>query len=305
MDITVVINQMIILFLLMAMGYIIVRTGILNMVFRDNLSTFIVNVTMPLMMISSVTSTTPVGDANDVILVFIISILTYALLPFIAILLAKCLRVPKEDNNLYLYMTIFSNIGFMGFPVIQSIFGEGAIFYAAIFNMIFNFMNFSLGIRLMSDKRKGSFSVKKFLRPGIFGAIFALIIFFTGIILPSPLVDSMKNLGDTTSPLAMIVIGMSLAEIPFKSVFTEIRLYPYTLIKQVIIPILSWYVLRNIISNELILGITVIVIAMPVATSAVLFSSEYDGNTNLATKSVFITTLASLVTIPVIVYVLL
>lgn len=305
MDITVVINQMIILFLLMAMGYIIVRTGILNMVFRDNLSTFIVNVTMPLMMISSVTSTTPVGDANDVILVFIISILTYALLPFIAILLAKCLRVPKEDNNLYLYMTIFSNIGFMGFPVIQSIFGEGAIFYAAIFNMIFNFMNFSLGIRLMSDKRKGSFSVKKFLRPGIFGAIFALIIFFTGITLPSPLVDSMKNLGDTTSPLAMIVIGMSLAEIPFKSVFTEIRLYPYTLIKQVIIPILSWYVLRNIISNELILGITVIVIAMPVATSAVLFSSEYDGNTNLATKSVFITTLASLVTIPVIVYVLL
>ena len=193
----------------------------------------------------------------------------------------------------------------MGFPVIQSIFGEGAIFYAAIFNMIFNFMNFSLGIRLMSDKRKGSFSVKKFLRPGIFGAIFALIIFFTGITLPSPLVDSMKNLGDTTSPLAMIVIGMSLAEIPFKSVFTEIRLYPYTLIKQVIIPILSWYVLRNIISNELILGITVIVIAMPVATSAVLFSSEYDGNTNLATKSVFITTLASLVTIPVIVYVLL
>ena len=305
MDITVVINQMIILFLLMAVGYIIARVGVVGSVFKDNLSTFIINVTMPLMIISAVTSSTVQGNAEDVLTVFILSIVTYLVLPVLAFVLNKILSVPKEDRNLYTYMTIFSNIAFMGFPVILSIFGEGAIFYAAIFNLMFNFMNFSLGIALMTEDNSGHFDIKNFLKPGIFASVLAVILFFTKITLPAPIVDTMKNLGDTTSPLAMIVIGMSLSQIPLRSVFTEIRLYPYTILKQIIIPYLSWLLLRNLITSDLILGITVIVIAMPVGTSAVLFSTEYHGNTILATKTVFITTLASLITIPLIVYTLL
>lgn len=305
MDMTVVINQMIILFLLMAVGYGIVKSKIMPAQFRDSLSSFIINVTMPFMMLASVTYTKPFGTAKDVLHVFIIATMTYLILPIIAYLLTRILLVPRSDRRLYMYMTIFSNIAFMGFPVIESIFGSGAIFYAAIFNLFFNLLNFSLGIILMSENGKDTISIRNFLKPGIFASILAILIFLTKVTLPVPMVNAMKVLGDATTPLAMIVIGMSLAQISFASVFTELRLYPYTIIKQILTPFLAWLVLRNIISNELILGVTIVVIAMPVGTSAVLFSSEYHNNTELATKGVFITTLSSLVTIPLIAFLLL
>lgn len=305
MDINVVITQMIILFLLMIVGYSSLKLKVISISFKDDLSNFIINVTMPLMIISSVTSSSPDSSAGEVLLVFVISFLTYLILPVVAFLLTKILKVPRMDRNLYLYITIFSNVGFMGFPVIKSIFGDQATFYTAIFNLTFNLLNFSLGMALMSEDRKGSFRLKNFLKPGIVASVLAIVLFFSKISLPAPLVLTMKTLGDTTTPMAMVVIGMSLSQLPLKSVFKELRLYPYTIIKQVIIPLLTWLVLRNFITNELILGVTVIVIAMPAATSTVLFANIYHKNTELAAKSVFITTLASLITIPIIAFFLL
>ncbi|MDZ4910377.1 AEC family transporter, partial [Clostridium perfringens] len=102
-----------------------------------------------------------------------------------------------------------------------------------------------------------------------------------------------------------MLIGSSLAQIPIKEVFLEKRLYPYTFIKQIIIPIIFFLILKHFVTNELILGIIIIVSAMPVATITIMFCNEYEGNINLASKTIFITTLCSVVTIPVLVYILL
>ena len=107
--------------------------------------------------------------------------------------------------------------------------------------------------------------------------------------------------GDITTPMAMLLIGSTLANIPLKEVFSELRIYPYTIIKQVIVPIIAYPILNMFISDSLILGITLIMISMPVANSAVLFATEYDGDISLAAKTVFMTTLLSVVTIPLIV----
>ena len=204
-----------------------------------------------------------------------------------------------------MYMTIWSNVGFMGFPVIASIFGEGAIFYATIFNLIFNVSNFTLGIVLMSSEGRKALDVRKFLSPGMMASIVAVMMFILNLNLPELLNDTLKTVGDTTTPLAMIVIGIALAGISVKSVFTEIRLYPYVIIKQILLPLLAWVILQNVIVNSYLLGIVIVIIAMPVATSSVLFANRYENNVALATKGVFITTLASVMTIPLISYLLL
>lgn len=256
-------------------------------------------------MLSSVAAMPTDADQNTVIVMFVLAVLFFAIMPFVAYGLTRLLRIKPEDRNLYIYMTTWSNVGFMGFPVIASIFGTGAIFYATIFNLVFNFFNFTLGVALMSEEGFKSIRLKNFLTPGILSAIIAVLLFVSGIQIPELLNATFETVGSTTTPLAMIVIGVSLAGISMKSVFAELRLYPYLLIKQILFPIAAWAVLQPIIEDTYILGIMVVIIAMPVATSAVLFSNLYENNVALATKGVFMTTLASVITIPVISWLLL
>jgi hypothetical protein len=99
----------------------------------------------------------------------------------------------------------------------------------------------------------------------------------------------------------MLIIGCSLAKLDIKSVFGEWRLYPWTFVKQIIIPLLLWLPFTWIIKNEMLLIVTYILSAMPVANSAVLFATTCGGDTELAAKGVFITTLFSLITVPVVI----
>nr|WP_320024620.1 AEC family transporter [uncultured Acetobacterium sp.] len=305
MDIIIVISQMLELFLILTLGYISAKGKIVSPKFGTQLSNFILSITLPCMMIASVATMPDDTNKNDVLLMFVIAILFYVVMPVVAYGITRILLVKKEERNLYMYMTIWSNVGFMGFPVIASIFGEGAIFYATIFNLIFNVSNFTLGIMLMSSEGKKALNLKKFLSPGMIASIVAVIMFAANLRLPEILNATLKTVGSTTTTLAMIVIGIALSNIPIKSVFTEIRLYPYVIIKQILLPLFAWEILKNIITNPYLLGIVIVIIAMPVGTSSVLFANRYENNVSLATKGVFITTLASVLTIPIISYLLL
>ncbi len=305
MDIMVVIRQMLELFLILALGYIAAKRKIVSREFGTQLSKFILSVTLPCMMIASVATMPQEIDKKEVLMMFLISILFYVVMPFVAYLITRILFVKKEERHLYMYMTIWSNVGFMGFPVIASIFGEGAIFYATIFNLIFNLSNFTLGIMLMSNEGRKALNIKAFLSPGTIASIVAVIMFAANLQLPVLLNDTLDTVGSTTASLAMIVIGIALSGVSIRSVFTELRLYPYVVIKQILLPLFSWLILRYIITSPYLLGIIVIIIAMPVGTSAVLFANRFENNVELATKGVFITTLASIVTIPLISYLLL
>lgn len=305
MDIRVVISQMLELFLILTLGYVAAKKKVVSPKFGTQLSNFILSITLPCMMIASVSTMPDDTDKNDVLMMFAIAILFYVIMPFVAYGIARMLMVKKEERNLYMYMTIWSNIGFMGFPVIASIFGEGALFYATIFNLIFNLSNFTLGIMLMSNEGKKALNFKKFLSPGMISSIVAVIMFAANLRLPEFLNDTLKTVGGTTTTLAMIVIGIALSGIPIKSVFMEIRLYPYVIIKQMLLPLFAWVILKNMIVNPYLLGIVIVIIAMPVGTSSVLFANRYENDVALATKGVFITTLASVVTIPMISYLLL
>lgn len=305
MDISIVINQMLELFLILTFGYIAAKGKAVTPKFGTQLSTFILSITLPCMMIASVATMPNDTDKAAVLLMFVIAILFYVVMPVIAFGITKVLLVKKAERNLYMYMTIWSNVGFMGFPVIASIFGEGAIFYATIFNLIFNVSNFTLGILLMSNQGIRALNLKKFLSPGMIASIIAVIMFAANLRLPEILNVTLKTVGSTTTTLAMIVIGIALSTIPIKSVFAELRLYPYVIIKQILLPLLAWMILKNIIADPYLLGIVIVIIAMPVGTSSVLFANRYDNNVTLATKGVFITTLASVVTIPIISYLLL
>ena len=304
MNITVVLNQMIVLFIVMVIGYVASKNNILDEYVNKKISSLLLNITSPALVLSSVLNQSKMGNSKLVLNVVILGVILYAVLPFIGIFLSKVLRVSKEDEKLYQFMTIFGNTGFMGFPVIQSIFGTEAVFFAAIVNLIFSALCYSYGLYLICDNGKVNFDYKKLINPGIICSIISIIIYITKINVPVIIKETTSLVGNITTPLAMILIGSSLAEIPMKEVFAEKRLYLFTFIKQIIIPIIFYLILRPIVSNELILGVIVVISAMPVATMTIMFCNEYGGNINLASKTIFITTLSSVITIPTLVYLL-
>lgn len=303
MDIQVILMQMIQLFLVIALGYFLFKIKLLDVDLNKKLTTLLLSVTTPAMIVSSVLSTTVTQGLNDILFVFAVGFAIYLIMPVLGFFVVKVLRIPLPQQGLYIFMTVFSNIGFMGFPVMKAIFGNEAVFFTAIFNMIFNLFVFTAGIMIMNygTGQKVKLDPRNLLSPGVIASLVALLIYFTGIKLPDVLSSTVTMIGDITTPMAMLLIGSTLANIPLKEVFSELRIYPYTIIKQIIVPIIAYPILNMFIGDPLILGITLIMISMPVANSAVLFATEYEGDVSLAAKTVFMTTLLSVVTIPLIV----
>lgn len=303
MDIQVILMQMIQLFLVIALGYFLFKMKLFDVDLNKKLTSILLTVTTPAMIVSSVLSTTVTQGLSDIVFVFILGFGIYLIMPILGFFIVKVLRIPLSQQGLYIFMTVFSNIGFMGFPVMKAIFGHEAVFFTAIFNMIFNLFVFTVGVVIMNygTGQKVKLNPKNLLSPGVIASLVALFIYFTGIKLPDVLSSTITMIGDITTPMAMLLIGSTLATIPIKEVFTEFKIYPYTMIKQIIVPVIAYPLLKLVVGDPLILGIALIMISMPVANSAVLFATEYDGDISLAAKTVFMTTLLSVVTIPLIV----
>ena len=303
MDIQVILMQMIQLFLVIALGYFLFKIKLFDVDLNKKLTTILLTVTTPAMIVSSVLSTTVTQGLSDILFVFALGFAIYLIMPILGFFIVKIIKVPLSQQGLYIFMTVFSNIGFMGFPVMKAIFGNEAVFFTAIFNMIFNLFVFTIGVLIMSygTGQRVKLNPKNLLSPGVIASLVALFIYFTGLKLPNVLSSTIMMIGDITTPMAMLLIGSTLATIPLKEVFNEVRIYPYTIIKQIIVPIIAYPLLKMVVTDPLILGITLIMISMPVANSAVLFATEYDGDISLAAKTVFMTTLLSVVTIPLIV----
>lgn len=303
MDIMVVINQMVMLFMIILIGYVITKAGFVDLEFQKKLSNFILQVTMPLMMLSSVSQADRTGAGGKVLQTFFIAVLLFGIMPLVGQALARLLGVTPAQRDAYVFLTVFSNLGFMGFPVIHSIFGPDALVYAIIFNLVFNLVQFTYGVSLFSGRRI-SLDPRTFLTPGISAAFLSIVLFLTGIKITGPVGQAISSLGSVTTPLAMIVIGISLSGIPLGEVFTEKKLYLFTLVKQLLVPTLAWFLLRRFVSDPLIIGVSVIIIAMPSATMAVILANNYNRHVALTTRAVFLTTLVSVLTIPLISFLL-
>ena len=305
MDITILISQMTMLFLIMALGYVIFKLKVVDESFTKTFSKLILKVTMPAMVLSSVLDLTERQALSDVLTSLAIAfILFFVVLPLAGLLLAKIFRVKKNSTGLYIFMNTFSNVGFMGFPVIEALAGDVGLFYAAIYNLVFNISVFTLGVWLMNKDKAQSekFNIKLLLTPGVIIAILALVVYFANFKPPVIICNVVRSVGSITSPAAMLIIGCTLAKMNVKTVFSDWRIYPWTIVKQLVIPLLLWIPFSMFIKNEILLTVTFILFAMPVANNAVLFANTYDGDSELAARSVFITTLFALLTVPLCVW---
>lgn len=308
MDISVILHQMVQLFIVIGIGYLLFKVKMIGVEFNRQATKLLVNCTMPATIMSSVLAQPAERDLSIVFKVFGISLVIYILLPVLAILVVKLIRIPKEQQGLYMFMTTFSNVGFMGFPVVGSIFGDTAVFYAAMLNIIFTIANFTYGVVQMNYGTVSSgeklFKWKNLLSPGLIFSVLSVLVYVAGVTFPADVVSVIDTLGSLTTPMAMLLIGSTLATMDIRSVINEKRVYAFIPFGQIIVPVIVWGILRLFVRDTLILGVMTVLLLMPVANNSVLFATMFEKDEQLAAKTVFISTVFSIVTVPLMLYIL-
>lgn len=310
-DMTVLVNQLIQLFLIICLGYLIFKVGILNENVNKHFNSLIINVTMPCMIVSSVLSMTNRPDSSIVVSLFAVSIGFFIIMPILAFIIVKIMlktmHIEKTRQGVYMFMLIFSNIAFMGIPILQAACGEQgptAVFYIAVLNIFFNLASFTYGVIIMGygNTVKTTLKLKSLISPGIISSVLAVIIYAFNLHFPATIENVISTVGGLTSPLAMLLVGSTLAAMKLSEVFNEWRVYVFCIIKQIILPIILYPVFRLCISDDLLFNVMFIEFLMPIANIALMIATEYKLDYKFVSKTIFISTAMSLVTIPLVVY---
>ncbi len=311
-EISVLFNQLFQLFLIMCFGYFVFKINIFNENVNKHINSFIINITMPCLTISSVLSIQQRPERSTLITLFVASILFFIIMPIVAFVIVKIMlktmKIVKARQGLYMFMLIFSNVGFMGMPILQNVCGaqgSTAVFYAAILNIFFNIAAFTYGVIIIGygDTVKTALNLKSILTPGIVCSVLALFIYAFNIHFGETITDVLTTMGNLTSPLAMLLVGSTLATMELKKVFNEWRVYVFSVIKQLILPILAYPLYRLLIKDDLLFTVMFIEFLMPIANIALIFSTQYNLDNKFVSKAIFISTLMSIATIPFVMYI--
>ena len=302
MDIMVVFQTMLKLFLLLILGFVLFKCHIFDEYTNKKISALIVNVASPMLIISSIAG---VEGSNKSIVFLMIGagILMYIGFIILGKIINRIFPFPKKDWPVYECMVVFANTGFMGYPVLLDVFGQEAVFYASLIHMAFNFFVYTYAIMCLTkgDDSEFKLNFKQLLTPGIILIFVGIFIYLFDIQLPSVLMDTINSVGSLTAPLSMMMIGSSLAVYPIKDSFTDWRSYVFAFVRLMIVPFVTMIMCRLLHIDAYYANITIITNAMPVGSMVLMLATQYNANVKIVTRNIVVSTLLSVITIPIVV----
>lgn len=296
----IVLQQMLIIFILIMVGYVTCKKGIISAEMSRGISALVVNVCNPSILIRSVFSVDDTVTNEKVLLAVLAGAVMYILLLAFSCIIPRCLKVEKKWKNHYAMMCIFGNTGFIGIPLVSAVLGDQALIFVAVVNAYFNLIFYTYGIRL-AEGEKGRFSWKNFLNVGNISIVITILLFFLRPQLPKVITSSIDYMADTTTFLAMVVIGISLARSNLKDIFTQKKLYVFIALRFLIVPVVIGLILKLFIHDELIYGVMVLLSAVPVANLPLMRIEETGGDGQMLSRAIILSTILSVITIPAVV----
>lgn len=372
----VMLQQMIVMFLMMAVGYLCYRKQILTEEVSRKVSAIVVNVANPCMILSSALTDQQM-QGKELVQTLAIVVMMYVFLLVVAQLLPRILCIQKESRGAYAAMTVFANIGFMGFPVMAAMYGNGALLYGAVFQIPFNILIYTYGVAVLTRKpgacakteqdvnaevdvkteqdvkaepdvnaevdvkaeldvkaepngktgerqdaqgitaavngkseniengseQQGKLQgtveiVKKIFNIGVIACITAMLLYFLQTPVPSFLQAFITNLGNLTAPLSMMIIGSSLAQMPLKELFLDKKLLLFSLVKLLLLPAVWMIMVNRVAEQEILRGVCLVMMATPAGSMTAMLAQQYGGDYETASRGVALTTVLSVITMP-------
>ena len=294
-----VFQEMLVILFGMAMGYLAHRLGYLGGETDQKLSKIILNITMPCLIVASVATGDELPGAAEILSVLKVAAVFYGMELLLSTVVPRLLGGTDKQKGVWRYTLVFPNMAFIGYPVAVALFGPEALFYAVILVLPFNLLAYSLGPLMLAGRAK--FRWQQLTSPCIIASVIALVVALGHIRLPAIVGECAGFVGDLTTPLSLLVVGSLLAGLTVGKVFASPRLWALTAVRLLVLPALLWLLLGWMnVEPPMVAGIAVILMAMPTAVNGSMLSMEYGGDTECMAQITFLTTLVSIITIPVV-----
>jgi len=285
------------MFLLILVGIILKKKNILQNTGKTVLTDLLLYFILPCNIINSFRMKFTLDMLGTFGLVLICAII----IQIIAYILSKILynREPDNMKKVLRYVTIVSNSGFLGLPIIQEIYGAEGLMYASIFIVPMRVMMWTAGIACFTGSSEKKSSLKKvIIHPCIIAVYIGLFFLVSQFELPQFLDKTITSAATGTTTLSMIIIGLILAEVDIKKLLSR-QIYLTIAVRLVILPIFALIIARLLGLSELLTGVAVILTAMPAGSTSAMLAAKYNCDYKFASKCIVCTTVISLLTIPI------
>lgn len=320
-DIANTLGSMFSLIIVTMLGYVAARCGFLSADIRPKLSGLIFNITLPCTILASVGEVDASTGAEAITWSLALAAALFFVMLAGGALANLVMRIPRAERSLYLWMGVLTNTGFIGFAVLESIFGGPSVFLGSIFIAISNVFLYSLGVAVLRSggargdgstvnvpRRRRTVDVRGMLRDMVnvplVASLVAMVIFFAQIPVPVPIMQAARMAGGVTSPLAMMLVGLSIADADLAVVLIQPRLWGFTLIRFLAVPLAVYVLLAPVVPSALALGVFVVMLAMPTGSMAGPIAATYGQDGELPAQGTIVSTVASFMIAPALITVM-
>lgn len=336
MSITVVLQQMVIIFILIGIGMILYRRKMISEEGSKQISGLIINVTNPALLICSALDDGPKASLAELGMALVAYAAVFAVLIAVGFLIPHLLRIPKGHRYTYQMLTVFGNVGFIGIPLASAVLGSESLIFVSIFNLLFNLLIYTFGVSVLQRASTGQTQdtkpydtgkvnadtalsagqkntaaaapteqisanrLQKLVNAGTISAAVTILFYLGNFPVPEIISSALSYTGRATTLLSMLVLGVSVAQMAPKDIFSHPKLYAFTLFRQILVPIGCVLLMRCFLANKLILNTMLLMVAVPAANMPLMLAKQMDMETDSISQGIILTTVLSLVTVPLV-----
>ena len=312
MQIGILVAEMIVIFLLILMGCAGYRSGRISDSGVKTCSYLVVNLCNPALLLSNAIAEEAPVPAPKMRAAIYAAVLVYVILIPLSYLISRLIRAPEKDDYAYRMMTIYGNVGFIGIPVCSAVLGSASLLYISINCMVFNVTFYTYGMasmrraaRLQTGEArkpvKASEILKDIINVGTVSSFLSVLIYMLDPKVPMILADSLRITGNATVFLSMIVLGASLAQSDLREmILADPRMYLFLPVRMLLIPAIFVTVFSSFIKDPVFLGTTAILVSLPGANLPLMYAKELELDDRELSRGIILSTVFSLVTIPLV-----
>ncbi len=309
MHVEIIFTQIFILGILIAVGIVTSRFGVITIHAKDMLANVIFNITLPSMLLCNFSklTITPrlLTNSLQIILSTILMMLFMLLVSWI---ITKILRMNKGEASIFKTHSVFGNIVYLGFPLILALYGEEGLLYAGMYQLVTNIMVWTIGVIILNQGKELSVwqNLKHIMNPNTFAVLIGFLMFLFSVKLPVVLMKSFGGLGDSTTYLSMLYIGSMMYYTNLKGYLNKKEVYVFTFSKLILLPVLVLLIFSKLITffpgsiDAIIISVLVLLSSMPAMANVVIMAKIFGADDKLATANVFVSTIVSLITLPLV-----
>ncbi len=292
--------QMLALLIMIGTGYLIAKKGMMDAHTNGQLSGMIVNVFNPLLFFASAANSVGQVSLDTMLRIGGIAVGMFAFFIVVGMVLTPFFDKDPDQRKMFQLMFVFSNLGFIGIPVVSSILGPEYVVYVTVFLVVYNVLFYTYGVSVMDGKFSVS-ALRSMINPGTIFCVIAILVIGFEIPVPEFIRTATTYLGNVASPMALVLVGFTLAHSDFRKVFGEVKLYVFSVIKLLILPLLMYPVLKMVTKDSAVISVCMIMFSMPVGNMNMILGTERGVDGQICSAAIILSTVLCVLTVPILV----